>query len=319
MDSQSKGLGSHQAFFVYYANGSAHAPHQAPREWIARFRGKFNQGWDQVRRDTFVRQKREGVIPASAKLTPRPDEIKSWDSQTAEQKQVSARFMEVYAAMLAYQDFQFGRLLDELERMGELDRTLVIFIEGDNGGSGEGTLQGTTNEIGMLANGVVESTETLTRALEEMGGPKTYNLYPVGWAWAMNTPFQWTKQIGSHLGGMRNGMVVSWPDHIQARGEIRSQFHHVVDIAPTLLEVARVAAPAMVDGIPQQKLDGVSLAYTWDSAKALDQHTSQYFELNGNAAMYQDGWMASTSPRRTPWGGLRAPGLDETDLHCSTT
>jgi len=301
-------------FFIYYANGSAHAPHQAPPDWIARFRGSFDQGWDRMRRETFARQKRAGIVPASTKLTPRPDEINAWDSQSAEQKRVSARFMEVYAAMLAYQDHQFGRLLDELERMGELDETLVIFIEGDNGGSGEGTLQGTTNEIGMLANGVKESTATLARAIDQMGGPRTYDLYPVGWAWAMNTPFQWTKQIGSHLGGTRNGMVVSWPARIAARGELRSQFHHVVDIAPTLLEAAGIQAPARVDGIEQQPVDGVSLAYSWESPKAPDRRTSQVFELNGNAALYQEGWMASTTPRRTPWGGLRAPGLDETDL-----
>ena len=302
-------------FFIYYANGTAHAPHQAPADWIARFEGRFDQGWDQMRQESVERQKKTGVIPPSTKLTPRPPEINAWESQSPEQKRVSARFMEVYAAMLAYQDFQFGRVLDELERMGELDHTLVIFIEGDNGGSGEGSLQGTTNEIGMLANGVKESTSWLSSVLDLMGGPKTYNLYPVGWAWAMNTPFQWTKQIGSHLGGTRNGMVVAWPERIEAHGEVRSQFHHVVDIAPTLLDVAGLKAPTMVDGVEQQKIDGVSLTYTWEQATAPSRHTSQYFELNGNAAMYHDGWIASTTPRRTPWGGLRAPDLDETDLH----
>ena len=302
-------------FFMYYANGTAHAPHQAPADWIARFKGKFDQGWDRMRQESFERQKKAGIVPASARLTPRPTDINAWDSQSPEQKRVSAHFMEVYAAMLAYQDFQFGRLLDELQRMGELDHTLIIFIEGDNGASGEGTLQGTTNEIGMLANGVKETTAWFTSALEGMGGPETYNLYPVGWAWAMNTPFQWTKQIGSHLGGMRNGMVVSWPERIKAQGEVRSQFHHVSDIAPTLLEAAGLKPPAMVDGIVQQKIDGVSLAYSWESAKAPDRRTSQMFELNGNAAMYKDGWIASTTPRRTPWGGMRSPDLKETDLH----
>ncbi len=302
-------------FFIYYANGTAHAPHQAPADWIARFKGRFDEGWDRMRQESAERQKENGVIPSSTTLTPRPPEINAWDSQSPEQKRVSARFMEVYAAMLAYQDFQFGRVLDELERMGELDHTLVIFIEGDNGSSGEGSLQGTTNEIGMLANGVKESTSWLSSVLDLMGGPKTYNLYPVGWAWAMDTPFQWTKQIGSHLGGMRNGMVMAWPERIEAHGEVRSQFHHVIDIAPTLLDVAGLKAPAMVDGVKQQKIDGVSLTYTWEQATAPSRHTSQYFELNGNAAMYRDGWIASTTPRRTPWGGLRAPDLDETDLH----
>ncbi|MBP6052885.1 MAG: arylsulfatase [Pseudomonadales bacterium] len=302
-------------FFIYYASGIAHAPHQAPADWIARFKGRFDEGWDQVRQESIARQKLRGIIPPSTTLTPRPPDINAWDSQNRDQKRISARFMEVYAAMLAYQDFQFGRVLDELERMGELDHTLVIFIEGDNGGSGEGSLQGTTNEIGMLANGVTESTSWLSSVLRLMGGPKTYDLYPVGWAWAMNTPFQWTKQIGSHFGGTRNGMVVAWPEHIEAHGEVRSQFHHVVDIAPTLLDAVGLKTPAMVDGVEQQKIDGVSLAYTWEQASAPSRHTSQYFELNGNAAMYRDGWIASTTPRRTPWGGLRAPNLDETDLH----
>jgi arylsulfatase len=301
-------------FFAYYATGSTHAPHQAPADWIARFHGKFDQGWDQLRRETFERQKRAGIIPINAQLTPRPADIPAWDSLAPDQKRAYARFMEVYAGMLAYEDAQIGRVLDELQRMGELDHTLVMFIEGDNGASGEGSTQGTTNEIGILANGVTETTDWFVKAGEGMGGPDSYNLYPVGWAWAMNTPFQWTKQMASHLGGTRNGLVVSWPDRIKAQGEVRPQFHHVNDVFPTLLEAAGLSAPAKVDGIAQQRIDGVSLVYSFDNAKAQDRHTTQYFELNGNAALYSDGWMASTTPRRTPWGGLRSADAKETQF-----
>ena len=288
-------------FFLYYAPGTAHAPHQAPKEWIARFKGQFDLGWDAIREQIFARQKAAGIVPANAALTARPDLIPAWDSLSPEQKRVNAHMMEVFAAMLAYQDAQIGRVIDELQRMGQLDNTLVMFIEGDNGASGEGGPGGTVNELGVLANGVRDTPESLRAAMEQMGGPKSYQLYPVGWAWATDTPFQWTKQIASHLGGTRNGLVISWPAGIKQAGGIRSQFSHVTDIAPTLLDVAGVAQPDVVYGVKQQPVDGTSLRYSFDDAQAAERHTTQYFEMVGNRAIYHDGWMASTTPIRGPW------------------
>lgn len=302
-------------FFAYYAPGSTHAPQQAPADWIAKFAGKFDQGWDKVREESFARQKALGVIPPTADLTPRPQALPAWDSLSPAEKRAYARFMEVYAGMLAYQDAQIGRILDELRRMGQLDHTLVLFIEGDNGASGEGTLKGTTNEIGMLANKVDTDPDRLVGMLDQMGGPHTYELYPAGWAWAMDTPFQWMKQIASHLGGMRNGLVISWPDRIKAKGELRTQFGHVNDILPTILEATGVAAPSSVDGVPQQRIDGTSLVYTFDNPDAPERHRTQYFEQLGNRAIYQDGWMASTTPRRMPWSQVTPPGDPDTSYN----
>lgn len=297
-------------FFVYYAPGTAHAPHQAPKEWIAKFKGRFDAGWDKAREDIFARQKAEGIVPANAELTARPDRIPAWDSLSPEAKRVNAHMMEVFAAMLAYQDAQIGRVVDELRRMGQLDNTLVVFIEGDNGASGEGGPVGTNNELGVLANGVRDTPETLAAVVDQMGGPKSYQLYPVGWAWATDTPFQWTKQIASHLGGTRNGMVISWPAGIKHSGEIRSQFSHVTDIAPTLLDVVGIVQPEVVNGVKQQPVDGVSLRYTFDEAKAAERHTTQYFEMVGNRSIYHDGWMASTTPIRGPWEMFPEPKED---------
>lgn len=287
-------------FFIYYAPGTAHAPHQAPPEWIEKFRGQFDQGWDKLREETFARQKELGVVPADAELTPRPAGIPAWESISAAHRQVTARMMEVYAAMLAYQDHQFGRLIDELERMGELENTLVLFIQGDNGGSAEGTLFGHTNPMGGFANAVEETVEEQLAKLDELGGPNTAQNFAAGWAWVTNTPFQWTKQIASHLGGIRNGLVVSWPARIQASG-VRPQFHHVVDIMPTILEAAGLPLPTEVHGVPQQRVDGVSMIYSFADAAAPGQRRTQYFETLGNRAIYQDGWMASTRPVRATW------------------
>lgn len=297
-------------FFLYYAPGSAHAPHQAPKEWIDKFKGKFDQGWDKAREETLARQQALGVVPADTKLTPRPKEIPAWDSLTADQKQLFARMMEVYAGFLAHTDYQIGRVIDEVARQGELDNTLILFIQGDNGASAEGTLQGVSNELGAITNGVREDMPFLLSTMDGLGGPLYYNHYPVGWAHAMNAPFQWTKQVASHFGGTRNGMVISWPNRIKAKGEIRTQFSHVIDVVPTILEAIGLSMPDMVNGVKQKPLEGTSLLDTFDDGKAKERHTTQYFELVGNRGIYHEGWMASTTPMRVPWvtvGGAYTP------------
>ncbi|OCC24376.1 arylsulfatase [Croceicoccus estronivorus] len=296
-------------FLAYLAPGSAHAPHQAPPEWIAKFKGKFDQGWDRLREESLARQKAAGIVPKNTALTPRPEGIPAWSSLTDDQRRAYAHMMEVFAGMLAYQDNQIGLVLNELKRMGQLDNTLVIFIEGDNGGSPEGDITGSMNELGTLANGMKEDTDWLVSEMPKMGGPDSYQVFPVGWAWATNSPFQWTKQVGSHLGGTRNGMVISWPAKIKDKGGIRTQFAHVNDIMPTILEAVGVQAPDVVEGVRQQKIDGVSLMYSFDSAKAPERHVRQYFELIGNRAMYDHGWMASTTPGRLPWKSGKSAGL----------
>lgn len=240
-------------------------------------------------------------MPQDTQLTPRPQQIPAWDSLSADQKRVYARMMEVYAGALSHCDHHIGRLLDAVEQSGQMENTLVIFIMGDNGASPEGGLQGTTNEVATAANGVTESIPYLLSMIDELGGPKTYNHYPVGWANAMDTPMQWTKQIASHFGGTRNGLVVSWPARIRDKGGIRSQFCHVIDIVPTIYEAAKITPPRSLNGIEQKPIDGTSFAYTFDNAAAQEQHTTQYFEMVGNRAIYKDGWMASTTPLRLPW------------------
>jgi len=288
-------------WFLYYATGTAHAPHHAPKDWIARYKGQFDQGWDKVREETLARQIKLGVVPPNTQLTKRPEQIPAWDSLSADQKRLYAHMMEVYAGALSYADSQIGRLLDAVQDSGQLNNTLVIFIMGDNGASAEGTLQGTTNEIATAANGVKESLPYLLSMMDELGGPMTYNHYPVGWAHAMDSPFQWTKQVASHFGGTRNGMVISWPARIKDRGGIRSQFCHVIDIVPTIYEATGITPPELMDGAKQKPIEGVSLVYTFDNPRAPTRHTTQYFELVGNRAIYKDGWMASTTPLRLPW------------------
>ena len=288
-------------FMAWYSPGTAHAPHQAPRDWIKRFEGQFDQGWDALRQEIYARQKRQGLIPADAMLTPRPELIEAWDALSEERRRINRRFMEVFAATLAYQDAEIGRIFDELRRIDEFDDTLVIFVQGDNGASAEGAHHGTLNELGHLVNDIEEPEGYLLSMLEEMGGPLSYQTYPVGWAWALDTPFQWTKTVGSHLGGTRNGLVISWPNGMTARGEMRTQFHHVIDILPTVLDAAGITAPDSVDGITQQRMDGISMTYTFDDADAPDRRKTQYFELFGNRAIYHDGWIANTTPRAAPW------------------
>lgn len=296
-------------FFLYLAPGTAHSPHQAPKEWIDRFRGRFDAGWDALREETFKQQKAKGVIPANARISPRPAEIPAWSSFPAEKQRFFARMMEVYAGMVAYQDAQIGRIFDEMNRMGIADNTLVMFIEGDNGSSAEGGLEGSMNEIGVMLNKMQDTDEWRRSIEKELGGPLTYQLLPVGWSWALDTPFQWTKQVASHLGGMRNGLVVSWPKGIAARGEQRSQFAHVTDIMPTILEAACLPVPKRVFGVDQQPVDGVSLTYSFADRTAPERHRTQYFEVWGNRGIYHDGWMANTHPARMPWafGGGDVP------------
>ncbi|MCC6676033.1 MAG: arylsulfatase [Phycisphaerales bacterium] len=287
-------------FLAYYAPGTAHAPHHAPREWIAKFKGRFDQGWDKVREETIARQKALGVIPADALLTERPPGIPAWDSLGADQKKLFARMMEVYCAALAHCDHQMGRILDAIEAQGELDNTLVIYIQGDNGASGEGGMQGLLNEMSVF-NAIPEDIREVIRRADELGGPTTFNHYPVGWAHAMDTPFQWCKQIASHFGGTRNGMVVSWPARIRDKGGLRTQFCSVIDIAPTIFEAAGVKPPASINGVEQKPIEGTSLLYTFDDAKAPTRHTTQYFEMFGNQGIYHDGWVACTTPGVAPW------------------
>jgi arylsulfatase len=286
-------------FLAYLAPGTMHSPQQAPPDWIARFKGRFDQGWDAMREQTFARQKAMGIVPANARISPRPAAMPAWDSLTADQKRLYARMMEVGAAQLAHMDAQFGRVIDTLRRSGQLDNTLIIFIQGDNGASLE-TYQGSTNESRGFLNMWEDDSEMMGK-LSVLGSAATAGQYPVGWAWAMNTPYPWGKQVASHLGGLRDGMVVSWPARIHQTGQFRTQFTHLIDIAPTLYEAAGVTPPIAVDGATQQPIDGISFAYSFDHADAPERHREQYFEMLGNRSFYRDGWLASTTPGAPPW------------------
>ena len=298
-------------FLVYYASGTAHAPHAAPKDWIAKYKGKFDRGWDKQLEETFARQKQLGIVPADAKLTPRPDALPAWDSLSPDQKKLYARMAEVYAGALSHADYNIGRVIDAIDQLGELDNTLIIYIMGDNGCSGEGTLQGTTDEVAVNANGVTEDLPFLLSMMDELGGPKSYGHMPAAWAWAFDTPFQWTKQVASHFGGTGNGLVISWPNRIKDKGAIRTQFHHVIDIVPTIYEVVGITAPSMLNGVPQKPLEGVSMVYTFDDAKAASTRKTQYLEMLGNRALYDNGWIASTTPKRLPWQPKAVPGADD--------
>jgi len=301
-------------WMIWYSPGTAHAPHQAPQEWIDKFKGRFDSGWDDMRKASFARQKSQGVIPADAVLTKRPDSLDSWNSLQPQQQILAARFMEVFAATLAFQDHQIGRIIDELKENGDFDNTLIMFVEGDNGGSAEGGLEGNFNEIGRMANEVEEPETWLIDMMDTMGGPESYQNYPAAWAWAMNTPFQWTKAVGSYLGGIRNGLVVSWPKGIGGRGEVRDQFHHVIDILPTVLDAANIEAPEIVDGIRQQRIDGMSMLPSFSNPKATGRQT-QYFELYANRAIYHQGWLANTRPVVEPWKQDYTGGDPMADYH----
>jgi arylsulfatase len=287
-------------FFIYYAPGATHAPHHVPKAWIDKVKGQFNQGWDKYREEAYSRQLQLGVIPKDTKLTPRPTEIPAWDSLTPDKKRVAERLMETFAAYTAQTDFEVGRVLAALDEIGQTDNTLVIWEIGDNGASMEGTLDGVFNEMCSL-NGSHEDTSYIIEHIDEIGGPNAYNHFNVGWAWAMNTPFQWGKQIASHFGGTRNPVVISWPARIKDKGGLRDQFHHVIDLAPTILEAASVPEPYEVNGVPQKPIEGISMVYSFDDGKAQGQRQTQYFEMLGNRAIYRDGWIAACRHGRLPW------------------
>lgn len=311
-------------FFVYFATGAAAAPHQPPEHWAARFRGKFDRGWDRLREMTFTRQRQLGVVPEGTRLTRRPAEIQAWDSLSAEEQRAAARMQELFAGYLAHTDHELGRLLDALDELGVRDDTLVIFIAGDHGPSGEGTLNGTSNSMASLQD-AREDLRQLLAVLDVLGGPRYDNHYPAGWAWAGATPFQWFKQIASHFGATRNGLVISWPRRIEAQGglhapaTLRSQLHHVVDIVPTIYEAVGIRPPDVLDGVRQQPLDGVSMVYTFDPAGALSpgRRRTQYFEVFGNRAIYEDGWVAAARRGGLPWapGEAGSSGQDRWELY----
>jgi arylsulfatase A-like enzyme len=287
-------------FFMYYAPGLAHTPHHAPADWMARFRGKFDQGWDKLREESFARQKRLGIIPANAGLSPRPDSLPAWDSLDAEHKKVYSRLMESYAASVAYSDTQTGRVIDELRRSRQFDNTLIIYIQGDNGASAEGGLSGLAFEQSTITGRKEEFAE-LASHYDDIGGPDVYSHFPAAWAWAMNTPFPWWKQVASQAGGVRNGMVIEWPGHIAANRTMRSQYAHVSDIMPTVLEAAGITAPATLNGVVQKPIDGISLAYSFTQPEAPSQRRMQIYEMMENFGIYKDGWMAGTLPKRPAW------------------
>jgi arylsulfatase A-like enzyme len=297
-------------FYMYFATGATHAPHHVHKEWIDKYKGKFASGWDKLREETFARQKKLGVVPQDAQLTPRPKEIPGWDGMSSDQKRLFERQMETFAGFAEHTDYEIGRLIAQLEAIGELDNTLFFYIVGDNGSSAEGGPEGTYNEM-MALNGIVGNASQMMDHIDAWGDHTTFPHFAIGWAWAGNTPFQWTKQVASHFGGTRNGMVLHWPNGVKAKGELRSQFHHVIDIAPTALEAAGIPQPKTVNGVKQRPMDGVSMLYTTADAKAADQRKTQYFEMFGNRGIYHEGWVACTR-HSIPWlMGVAGPALKD--------
>jgi len=301
-----------QPFFVYYVPGGTHAPHHPTKEWVDRISAMhlFDKGWNKLRDQIFENQKKLGVIPQSAKLTPWPkDLLKDWDKLTSDEKKMFIRQADVFAAYVAYTDHEIGRVIQAVDDMGKLDNTLIIYINGDNGTSSEGTLVGTPNEVAMFNGAIVPVEDQLKYFYDVWGTNQTYNHMAVAWAWAFDTPFKWTKQVCSHFGGVRQGMAIAWPKVIKDRGGIRHQFHHIIDIVPTILEATRIRQPEIVDGIKQSPIEGVSMVYTFDKANenAPSTHRTQYFEMMGDRALYQDGWIASTKVERPPWDVTALP------------
>jgi arylsulfatase len=303
-----KSIAPDRPYFLYVAPGATHAPHQAPQEWIDKFKGQFDMGWDAYREQTLERQKKLSVVPKDTKLTERSKGLPDWESLNADQKRLYARMMEVFAAYGAQVDAAMGRVVDAVKALPDADNTIIIYIAGDNGSSAEGGLEGSLNENAFF-NGLAESWEENLKAIDEIGGPKHFNHFPASWAHAMNAPFQWTKQVASHLGGTRNPMIVSWPDGIKDKGGLRDQFMHVIDIVPTIYELAGITPPTELNGVAQKPIEGISFAYTFDEAKAEGRRKTQYFELVVNRALYHDGWMAS-APSFVPWDPNRDEGWD---------
>ena len=308
---QQKALAPDKPFYIYFAPGATHAPHHVPKEWADKYKGKFDGGWDKLREETFARQKKLGVIPPDCQLTARHNEIPAWDDMPDAFKPVLRREMEVYAGFLEFTDHHVGRIIDSMTKLGIMENTLIYYIIGDNGASAEGSLNGCFNEMSYF-NGLqsLETPEYLTARIDNLGGPESYNHYAVGWAHAMNTPYQWTKQVASHFGGTRNGTIVHWPKGIKSRGEVRSQFHHVIDVAPTILEAAGIPEPVSVNGVHQDPIEGVSMVYTFNDARAAERHETQYFEMFGNRGIYHKGWTAVTH-HVTPWINSKSIPLDD--------
>jgi len=297
---QQKAAAPDKPFFVYFAPGAAHAPHHVSQEWADKYKGKFDHGWDKQREIAFENQKKLGVIPENTLLTPRPDSIPAWDDCSRDEKRLYARMQEVFAGFLEHADAQIGKVLEALEIMNLREDTLIFYIVGDNGPSAEGSLTGTLNNM-KTQQGFPDNVEEMLKHIDEIGGPHFENHYPVPWCWAGSSPFQWMKQVASHFGGTRNPVVISWPEHIKDIGGLRSQFHHAIDIVPTILEVAGVPEPREVNGVTQRPIEGVSLAYTWDSKDAEERRTTQYFEMFGNRAVYHNGWVAGCLHGKLPW------------------
>ncbi|MCX6245999.1 MAG: arylsulfatase [Bacteroidetes bacterium] len=283
-------------FFIYYAPGATHAPHHVAKEWAEKYKGKFDQGWDKLREMTLERQKKMGIVPQNTKLAPKPADIKDWDKLSADEKKLFSRQMEVYAGFAEQTDYESGRLISAIRDLGVMDNTIIIFIAGDNGASAEGQMNGMYSEMTYFS-GVPETVPDMLKHYDDWGLPSTYPHFSAGWAVALDAPFSYTKQVASDFGGTRNGMIIQWPAGIKAKGEIRSQFGHVIDIAPTIYEIAKIPAPKMVNGIQQDPVEGTSLAYTFPDAGAKEKHTVQYFEMLGNRGVYQDGWFARTIHR----------------------
>jgi arylsulfatase A-like enzyme len=318
---QQKALMADKPFFVYFAPGATHAPHHVTPEWSAKYKGAFDQGWDRLREETFARQKELGVVPPEADLTARPEEIPAWDEIPDDLKPVLSRQMEVYAGFLEHTDHHVGRLVDALEDLGVLDDTLVYYIIGDNGASAEGDLHGSFNElINLNGAGPLQTTEFMASKIDLFGTPAAYNHYAVGWAHAMDTPYQWTKQVASHWGGTRNGTIVHWPNGIETKGEVRSQFHHVIDVAPTVLDAAGLPEPKAVHGVAQNPMEGVSMRYSFDDAGAEERRETQYFEMFCNRGIYDKGWTAVTR-HSTPWVPTAPPSFadDTWELYDTNT
>jgi arylsulfatase A-like enzyme len=300
---QAKSIAPDKPYFLYVATGATHAPHHAPKEWIDKFKGKFDGGWDKYREETLERQQKLGVVPKDTKLTVRSKGLPAWDSLNADQKRLYARMMEVFAGYGAHCDYEMGRVVEAAKALPDADNTLVIYIAGDNGASAEGGLEGSLCE-NLFFNGFSEKWQDNLKAIEELGGPKHFNHFPSAWAHAMNTPFQWTKQVASHFGGTRNPMIISWPARIKDKGGVRTQFLHTIDIVPTLYELCGVTPPTELNGVQQKPIEGMSFAFTFEDAKAASLRKTQYFELAVNRGMYHEGWMASC-PSFVPWVSTR--------------